>query len=286
MPSADTAAEWLTRSDPLNVFAWLTATVMLIIALAQWLASYRVDRRALRIFAFRYAAASLGWWFAHPGRMQSGQAIPLVTALVGVALLGVTVWALDEFLGPTSARRRAWIAAASLAAALVVALYRQWRPFDPAAIYIVMILAMSLCAAMAWRASRQEPNVGHAYVAAAFASYPLVMLGAAALLGWDARSNLSYVVALPSAIVGITILVVSLLRASLRTEVELRRREVAEARLAEVNSSLEQRVADRTAELHVMIEGLESFARAVSHDLRGSLGGAASLSRIIEQALA
>ncbi len=285
MPPAD-IIEWLTRSDPLDVFARLTAAVMLIIALALWLASYQVERRALRIFALRYAAASLGWWVAHPGRMQTGQAIPIGSALVGVALLGVTVWALDEFLGRANARRRALVAAGTLAGALVVVAYRQWQPNDPGAIYVVMIVAMGLCAVMAWQASRREPNVGHAYVAAAFASYPVVMVGAAMVLGWPARSNLSYLVALPAVIVGITILVVSLLRASLRTEVELRRRQAAEARLAEVNTSLERRVAERTAELQVMIEGLESFARAVSHDLRGSLGGAASLSRMAEQALA
>ena len=145
---------------------------------------------------------------------------------------------------------------------------------------------MGLCAAMAWQASRREPNVGHAYVAAAFATYPVVMVGAALLLGWHARSNLSYLIALPAVIVGITILVVSLLRASLRTEVELRRREAAEANLAQMNTSLEKRVAERTTELQMMIEGLESFAHTVSHDLRGSLGGAAGLSRMADQALA
>jgi signal transduction histidine kinase len=286
MHSGDPSVEWLTRSDPLDVFAWLAATVMLIIAMALWLASYRVERRALRIFALRYVAASLGWWFAHPRQMQAGEGIPIGPALVGVALLGVTVWALDEFLGQSTARRRAGVAAGTAGGALAVGAYRLWQPNDPAAIYIAMIVTMALCAVMAWQASRREPNVGHAYVAAAFTSYPVVMVGAAVLLGWDARSNLSYLIALPSAIVGITILVVSLMRASLRTETELRRREAAEARLAEMNSSLEQRVAERTAELQVMIEGLESFARAVSHDLRGSLGGAAGLSRIAERALA
>ncbi len=286
MPSADITVEWLTRSNPLDVFSWLAGAVMMIIALAQWLASYRVERRSLRIFALKYAAASLGWWLAHPGQTKVGQAIPIGTALLGVALLGVTVWALDEFLGRADARRRAWVVAGTLGCALGVVLYWQWRPADPGAIYVVMVAAMGLCAVMAWQASRREPNVGHAYVTAAFASYPVVMIGAAMLTGWHGHSNLSYLVALPMAIVGITILVVSLLRASLRTEVELRRRVAAEARIAEMNTSLEQRVAERTAELHVMIEGLESFARAVSHDLRGSLGGAASLSRLAGQALA
>ena len=286
MPPVDIAAEWLTRSDPLDVFAWLSACVTLIIAVSLWLASYRVERRALRIFSMRYLVASLGWWFAHPGRIQAGKAIPLDSVLVGTALMGVTVWALDEFLGRSTPRRRAWIAAFTVAAAVAVVAWRQRQPDTPVAIFLVMVTAMSLCAVMAWQASRREPHVGHAYVAVAFGSYPLVMVGAAVLLGWQARSNLSYLIALPSVIVGITILVVSLLRATVRAEHELQRRQAAEAHLAEVNHTLERRVAERTAELQLMIEGLESFARAVSHDLRGSLGGAASLVRLAEQALA
>ena len=285
MTPADTAVEWLTRTNPLDAFAWLTAAAMMIIALAQWLASYRVERRSLRIFALQYAAASLGWCLADPGQTKVGQAIPISSALLGVALLGVTVWALDEFLGRADARRRARIVAGALACALVVVVYWQWRPADPEAIYVVMIAAMGLCAAMAWQASRREPNVGHAYVAGAFASYPAVMVAGMAA-GLHGHPILSYLVAMPMAIIGITILVVSLLRVALRTEIELQRREAAEARIAELNTSLERRVAERTAELHVMIEGLEAFARAVSHDLRGSLGGAASLSRMALQALA
>lgn len=285
MPATDQTLAWLTGSDPLDVFAWVSGTVMLVIALAQWLASYRADKRALRIFALRYLASALGWWFAHPGRQQSGQAIPLGSAFVGVALLAVTVWALDEFLGSASVRRRWAIAAGALGAALLIALYRQWQPSDPVAIYAAMAGSMALCAGMAWAASRREAGVGHAYVAAAFALYPVVMLAAAIWVGWHARSNLAYLVALPTMIVGITVLVVSLLRAARRTEAALRLHEVAEARLAELNTTLERRVDERTAELTVMVEGLESFARAVSHDLRGSLGGAAGVSRLAEQAL-
>src|SRR5262249_50851125 len=96
----------------------------------------------------------------------------------------------------------------------------------------------------------------------------------------------SYLVALPGVVVGITILAVSLLRASLRAQAEAHRREAAEARLAELNSSLEQRVAERTAQLQLLVDGLESFARTISHDLRGSLGGAATLSRLAIKALA
>jgi signal transduction histidine kinase/DNA-binding response OmpR family regulator len=46
------------------------------------------------------------------------------------------------------------------------------------------------------------------------------------------------------------------------------------------NETLEQRVENRTAQLREMISGLESFNRAVSHDLRGPLGGIAGASRL------
>jgi signal transduction histidine kinase len=44
-------------------------------------------------------------------------------------------------------------------------------------------------------------------------------------------------------------------------------------------------VAQRTAELHEVIAGLESFNRSVSHDLRGPLGGIAGVSRLAREAL-
>jgi hypothetical protein len=50
----------------LGVRALVVGAVMLVIAASHWLESFRADRRALRRFALRYAAAAFGWWFAHP----------------------------------------------------------------------------------------------------------------------------------------------------------------------------------------------------------------------------
>ncbi|HEY0953105.1 MAG TPA: GAF domain-containing sensor histidine kinase, partial [Roseateles sp.] len=52
------------------------------------------------------------------------------------------------------------------------------------------------------------------------------------------------------------------------------------------NETLEQRVLQRTAELHDVIEGLESFNRGVSHDLRGPLGGIANAARLAQEFIA
>ncbi|MGQ0599886.1 sensor histidine kinase [Aquabacterium sp.] len=62
----------------------------------------------------------------------------------------------------------------------------------------------------------------------------------------------------------------------------------SEARRAEVialNDQLERRVRERTADLQEMVSGLETFNRAVSHDLRGPLGGIAGLATMASQAL-
>src|SRR5205823_8282798 len=52
------------------------------------------------------------------------------------------------------------------------------------------------------------------------------------------------------------------------------------------NETLEQRVKLRTAELRDMVEGLESFNRSVSHDLRGPLGGIAGAARLARNRIA
>ncbi len=53
----------------------------------------------------------------------------------------------------------------------------------------------------------------------------------------------------------------------------------AAEQLQVANETLEQRVESRTAQLREIINGLESFNRTVSHDLRGPLGGIAGASR-------
>lgn len=52
-----------------------------------------------------------------------------------------------------------------------------------------------------------------------------------------------------------------------------------------LNASLESRVEARTEELQEIIQGLESFNRMVSHDLRGPLGGVHGLSQVAVQAI-
>jgi signal transduction histidine kinase/CheY-like chemotaxis protein len=70
----------------------------------------------------------------------------------------------------------------------------------------------------------------------------------------------------------------------LQLEIVERRHAAEELRIA--NETLEQRVRLRTAQLQEIIEGLESFNRSVSHDLRGPIGGIAGAARMARDFLA
>jgi signal transduction histidine kinase len=65
-----------------------------------------------------------------------------------------------------------------------------------------------------------------------------------------------------------------------RLQIEVQERERTAFELRVANETLEQRVEKRTAELREIIEGLESFNRTVSHDLRGPLGGIAGVAKL------
>jgi len=87
--------------------------------------------------------------------------------------------------------------------------------------------------------------------------------------------------------IGLTVLTAGLIRAHRQALREtaaaaeaLAAREQARAELQAANETLEQRVAARTRELRETIEGLESFNRSVSHDLRGPLGGIAGVAQL------
>jgi signal transduction histidine kinase/CheY-like chemotaxis protein len=75
-------------------------------------------------------------------------------------------------------------------------------------------------------------------------------------------------------------------RSAEQLQIESAERKRAADELRVANDTLERRVELRTAELHEIIEGLESFNRSVSHDLRGPLGGIAGAARLAQEYLA
>ena len=132
-------------------------------------------------------------------------------------------------------------------------------------------------------AMRREPRAGHGIVMLAVLVYPVSIL--AALAGWLSLVGAGISLIVPHAVLGMTILTTGLVRAQKNSVRELAARQAVQAELERTNQTLELRVALRTAQLRETIEGLESFNRSVSHDLRGPLGGITGVARMAREAL-
>lgn len=87
------------------------------------------------------------------------------------------------------------------------------------------------------------------------------------------------------AFTGLGVLVATMGRMRMELQTEIDQRREAEAALRQLTAHLEQRVHQRTGELQGLVDGLESFNRMVSHDLRGPLGGMAGLADLARAAL-
>jgi signal transduction histidine kinase len=231
----------------------------------------------------------LGVWFAATRWQPTLGPIQVwspwyVVLFVGLACTSVGL--VDFLYIPSTHRRRA-----------------MWATLLPAAIYLSQFVIIALTGvqiqrsvsalplgawflslgAVAWWAARREPGAGHAYVAAALWAIPLVV--AALAIGGINTIALRFVGFVPLSVLGLTMLTVSLFRRRRALDVEVVRRSKVEEELKALNASLEQVVAQRTADLQDVICGLESFNRSVSHDLRGSLGSMAGIARMADEAL-
>ncbi len=232
-------------------------------------------------FALVFAIAALIYAFDGQARPQGGGPHPL--ALLGGALGMVLVaWALVDFAG-VAGPWRAWLRGC---VALLMGGFVLWRLAGGESRlggFIVYAIVIALCAGLSGWAMRREPRHGHGLVLLALGLFPIAVAVAAA--GWIEVATLRYLLIIPAAVLGMTVLTTGLLRAQRRAGVELAHRREAEAELRRVNGSLEQRVAERTSELAAMVAGLESFNRSISHDLRGPLGGIASAAGLAREAL-
>jgi len=230
---------------------------------AQWFSAGFLLIAAIFAFGLRATPEAEG---AHRGASLLGA--------LGIIGLG---FGLIEYVGPTLTKpqRWRWLIVAPVLLALA------WLPFGQMPRVLahgLVAISLMTMSAMAWIASRREKGAGLTLIAAALLLHPLTLIGM--LIAGINVYELRHIVVVPISAFGMALFAISLTRARVRLEHELAARVAAQTELQHLNESLEHRVAQRTEELHDMVAGLESFNRSVSHDLRGPLGGVATLTRL------
>lgn len=125
----------------------------------------------------------------------------------------------------------------------------------------------------------------HSLVAASLLLNPVLVMGLGANLLSLSPMPLRAWTLTVQAITGLGVLVAAMGRLRLELQTEIEHRRDAEAALRQLTADLEQRVNQRTGELQCLVDGLETFNRMVSHDLRGPLGGMAGLADLARAAL-
>ncbi len=242
----------------------------------------RQREAASAFFASAYLLVACIYLFDAQLQPVDNRAHPVANVLAWVAVLLLTLAFVRYVDLPRPAARRIAIVSAAILVGQMLAGTLGWM--GRLGQFTVFGSFLAFQGLLTLWAMRREPGHGHALVFLAMMLYPAVLV--LAWLGLIDVLLLRYVVIVPLVVSGTTVLTTGLLRAQRRAADELARRQQAEAALQALNDTLEQRVAQRTAELHEMVAGLESFNRSVSHDLRGPLGGIAGVSRIASQALA
>lgn len=201
--------------------------------------------------------------------------------LLGVMLVSFGV---VRYLGVPSGRRRVLLAAFWLPGALLLIGVALTPEIPRRVFHVGTMLPYLGTALLAFRRAKQHPGDGHvllglALLAAALTPYVLLAAGMPAV-------QLKYFAGAAVVLFGMALLAISLLRRHRALEAEVCLRAQAEDQLRDANTRLETRVQERTAHLHELICGLETFNRSVSHDLRGPLGGMSTLARMASDALA
>lgn len=233
------------------------------------------------LFALCMALGALFYAF-DPWLRPVGDRANVAGSLIGACLLLTLLMALVDYVGlPARAARVVLTAAVGLGLVLLTLRLAGWLPRLGG--FLSYAAYFALFAGLAGWGLRREPGRGHGLVLLALLSYPAAVVGL--LLGHVQADLVRYVIIVPTVMLGMTVLTTGQMRERAAAQQEVQRRREAEAALRRANDSLEQRVAERTAELQDMVAGLESFNRSVSHDLRGPLGGMAHALQLAQQAL-
>jgi hypothetical protein len=209
------------------------------------------------------------YYLADPWLRPVGEQPNPAGSLAGAVLILTLVAAMADYVGlPRRLARR--VVAVAVGAGVLALVVRLTGGMPRSGGFLVYAGYFTLLAAMSAWALRREPGRGHGVVLLSVLSYPLAVL--AMLAGHVQPDLVRYVIIVPCVMLGMTVLTTGQMRERAAAEQEVLRRRAAEADLRRLNDSLELRVAARTAELQNMVDGLESFNRSVSHDLRGAAG--------------
>ena len=227
----------------------------------------------------QYGCVAAGHYTANAG-WSDAPAMP--NAFFALVAHGLITWALVSYVAPPGGWGRRLRQATLLVFGVALIALGCGVLTRGATIALIGAFMCGWAALFGW-AARREPWAGHGIVMLAVLVYPLSML--AALAGWLSISLAGISLIVPHAVLGMTILTTGLVRAQASSVRELAARQEIQAELERTNQTLELRVALRTAQLRETIEGLESFNRSVSHDLRGPLGGITGVSRMAREAL-
>jgi signal transduction histidine kinase len=257
------------------------AVLALLFAIA-WRA---LRRRWAGLLALGFAANATMYAALAAGMGTVALSAPPPALISAIALSGIVLItaAIIDYVG-VDAREARRLNALSVGVALVAAGFGLSQLMTRAFGFAVMALYVISWALLFVRALRREPRSGHGFVVVALLVYPATVV--LVIAGWIRPDLLSGAGVLPFSVLGATLLTTGLLRAQRQAASALAEREQAQSALRAINESLEHQVALRTAELRETIEGLESFNRSVSHDLRGPLGGIVGVARLARQHMA
>jgi hypothetical protein len=199
--------------------------------------------------ALSFALAS-AWYAASEAHMPTGPRVEDGQFGWAMVILSSTLTmtiGVMQYLGPLTRLRRIVLGVLLVPGVALLAVYAFGVPVSRALANGVAVLVYVGPGAMALRTARQEPGAGHGFIGAALLAVPCCFI---LLLSMHAEIRLlHYWGVLPVLFFGLTLLTVSLLRRRRALETEIARRLIAEGELMRLNATLEQRVAERTADV-------------------------------------